>query len=255
LMKVRWPGNAVQCPHCGSMESVFLSPHTHRCQSRRCNYVFDTITGTMFDSAPVSMDKWLRLVWEEVIKGNSDPMTLCRELNMPFQTMVLMIAAVRSHYGSPITPYDGPVMTAERRAENVRDDVNAALAKLCGWNYERAISMRGRISKNDRHYIWCRHYLCRVLEVNGFESSVVAEMAGLRMDTYYHSYSGNDAWLTDPWLMHLREMPEKVLEYMSRQTYKTPDGIEYRYNDDGEYPVLVTAYEEEMLLIQRNVVI
>lgn len=63
LAQLRWP-EGVACPHCGSTEVGFLTTRKiWKCRSKECRKQFSVKVGTIFEDSPISLDKWLPVIW------------------------------------------------------------------------------------------------------------------------------------------------------------------------------------------------
>ncbi|MBA3913620.1 MAG: IS1595 family transposase [Acidobacteriales bacterium] len=64
LANSRWPNGEVQCPNCGS-KSVKYNPkrRTWQCASHHAKREFSVKLGTVMEDSPISLDKWLMVVW------------------------------------------------------------------------------------------------------------------------------------------------------------------------------------------------
>ncbi len=63
LVAHRWP-EGVTCPRCGSKNVLFQEKYNRwQCGSRHALRQFTTKTGTIFESSPLGLDKWLLAMW------------------------------------------------------------------------------------------------------------------------------------------------------------------------------------------------
>src|ERR1019366_6103110 len=61
---LRWPDGVVRCPRCGS-ENVSYLPNARvfKCYEKHAQQKFSLKVGTIFEDSPISLEKWLPLVW------------------------------------------------------------------------------------------------------------------------------------------------------------------------------------------------
>jgi len=60
----RWPDGVVTCPTCGRKDVTYL--HTQRkwqCKSAHAKRQFSAKVGTIFEDSPITLEKWLVVVW------------------------------------------------------------------------------------------------------------------------------------------------------------------------------------------------
>jgi transposase-like protein len=64
LVARRWPDGKVLCPRCGSGSVKFSEKHNRwQCSSHHERRQFTLKTGTIFEDSPISLDKWLTVLW------------------------------------------------------------------------------------------------------------------------------------------------------------------------------------------------
>src|SRR6476659_3191397 len=64
MMKLRWPGGVVKCPHCGSSKVTYLAKNrVWKCYTGHLKPKFSLKTGTIFEDSPLGLDKWLPALW------------------------------------------------------------------------------------------------------------------------------------------------------------------------------------------------
>lgn len=63
MVERRWPDGVI-CPTCGSKEVRFISTRRMwECKSQHPRKQFSVKIGTIFEDSPISLDKWLTVVW------------------------------------------------------------------------------------------------------------------------------------------------------------------------------------------------
>ena len=66
LVARRWPDGAT-CPRCGSKNVLFLEKYNRwHCREKHSAPQFTLKTGTIFEDAPLGLDKWLAAMWQVV---------------------------------------------------------------------------------------------------------------------------------------------------------------------------------------------
>src|SRR5581483_9927683 len=64
LGAIRWPDGVVTCPTCGSTKVSFLENQKRwQCSSRHPKRQFSIKVGTIMEDSPISLDKWLPVLW------------------------------------------------------------------------------------------------------------------------------------------------------------------------------------------------
>jgi transposase-like protein len=64
MVDLRWPDGIVLCPRCGSNRVTWLeSARQWKCYGKHDHAKFSLKTGTIFEDSPISLDKWLPVVW------------------------------------------------------------------------------------------------------------------------------------------------------------------------------------------------
>jgi len=64
LAAFRWPDGVVVCPTCGSTKVSFLENQNRwQCSSRHSKRQFSIKVGTIFEDSPISLTKWLPVMW------------------------------------------------------------------------------------------------------------------------------------------------------------------------------------------------
>jgi hypothetical protein len=63
MASLRWP-KGVECPACGRKDARFLeNQRKWQCKSVHAKRQFTVKVGTIFEDSPISLDKWLTVVW------------------------------------------------------------------------------------------------------------------------------------------------------------------------------------------------
>lgn len=63
VVRLRWP-NGVTCPTCGSSEVTWLPTRSlFQCKGRHPKRQFSVKVGTLLESSPIGLDKWLLIMW------------------------------------------------------------------------------------------------------------------------------------------------------------------------------------------------
>jgi transposase-like protein len=66
VVKLRWP-NGVACPRCGNQNVKFSEKHNRwQCNRHHPRRQFTLKTGTIFEDSPLSLNKWLCVMWQVV---------------------------------------------------------------------------------------------------------------------------------------------------------------------------------------------
>jgi transposase-like protein len=64
LAGLRWTDGKVECPYCGSTNVSYLaSQNRYKCYGKHEKAQFSLKVGTIFESSPISLDKWLCAMW------------------------------------------------------------------------------------------------------------------------------------------------------------------------------------------------
>ena len=62
LTKLRWSDGVIGCPICGCSENYYLATQK-RWKCKGCSKQFSVKVGTIFESSPIGLDKWLIALW------------------------------------------------------------------------------------------------------------------------------------------------------------------------------------------------
>ncbi len=64
MVKLRWPDGKVTCPRCGSDEVAYLpNARVFKCYQKHEKQKFSLKVGTIFEDSPITLDKWLPVMW------------------------------------------------------------------------------------------------------------------------------------------------------------------------------------------------
>lgn len=70
LVARRWPDGVI-CPRCGSKDVLFLAKYNRwHCREKHDAPQFTLKTGTVMEDSPISLDKWLTVMWQIVNSKN-----------------------------------------------------------------------------------------------------------------------------------------------------------------------------------------
>jgi hypothetical protein len=60
MVQLRWPDGVVKCPQCGSDNVTWLTKaRVWKCYAKHERPTFTLKTGTIFESSPIALEKWL----------------------------------------------------------------------------------------------------------------------------------------------------------------------------------------------------
>ncbi len=96
LAKRRWP-NGVECPACGRKDVAFVpSRRVWQCKTRHPKSQFSIKTGTILEDSPLSLDKWLPVIWKiGSCKNGVSSWEIHRDLGVTQKTAWFMLHRVR----------------------------------------------------------------------------------------------------------------------------------------------------------------
>src|SRR5258708_29567760 len=64
MVKLRWPDGIVRCPQCGSDNVDYLpNARVYKCYEKHGRAKFSLKVGTIFEDSPISLEKWLPVMW------------------------------------------------------------------------------------------------------------------------------------------------------------------------------------------------
>jgi transposase-like protein len=71
MMNLRWPDGKVLCPRCGSDDVSYLpNARVFKCYQKHERQKFSLKVGTIFEDSPISLEKWLPVMWMLVNSKN-----------------------------------------------------------------------------------------------------------------------------------------------------------------------------------------
>ena len=71
MVSLRWPDGKVLCPHCGSANVDYLpNAGLYKCYEKHSRQKFSLKVGTIFEDSPISLEKWLPVMWLVVNSKN-----------------------------------------------------------------------------------------------------------------------------------------------------------------------------------------
>lgn len=104
LAGLRWTDGKVECPYCGSDKVVYLaSQNRYKCYGGHPKAQFSLKVGTIFESSPISLDKWLCAMWLVVnCKNGISSCEMARDLGVTQKSAWFMNHRIRMalHDGS-----------------------------------------------------------------------------------------------------------------------------------------------------------
>lgn len=64
MVNLRWPDGKVLCPNCGSDNVDYLpNARVYKCYEKHARQKFSLKVGTIFEDSPISLEKWLPVMW------------------------------------------------------------------------------------------------------------------------------------------------------------------------------------------------
>lgn len=64
MIALRWPDGIVKCPRCGSANVQYLpNAKIYKCYEKHSQVKFSLKVGTIFEDSPISLSKWLPVMW------------------------------------------------------------------------------------------------------------------------------------------------------------------------------------------------
>ena len=95
LTKLRWSDGVIGCPGCGCSENYYLATQK-RWKCKGCSKQFSVKVGTIFESSPIGLDKWLIALWLIVnAKNGISSCELSRALKVTQKTAWFMNHRIR----------------------------------------------------------------------------------------------------------------------------------------------------------------
>src|SRR5580658_3229164 len=104
LAGLRWTDGKVECPYCGSNNVSYMpSQNRYKCYGGHAKAQFSLKVGTIFESSPISLDKWLCAMWLVVnCKNGISSCEMARDLGVTQKSAWFMNHRIRMalHDGS-----------------------------------------------------------------------------------------------------------------------------------------------------------
>jgi transposase-like protein len=96
LSKRRWP-DGVECPTCGRKDISFVpSRRLWQCKTRHPKAQFSIKTGTILEDSPISLEKWLPVIWQiATCKNGVSSWEIHRNLGVTQKTAWFMLHRIR----------------------------------------------------------------------------------------------------------------------------------------------------------------
>src|SRR3954466_11758620 len=97
MMKLRWPDGKVRCPRCGSFDVSYLpNARVFKCYVKHEKQKFSLKVGTIFEDSPLSLDKWLPVMWMLVnCKNGVSSWEIHRSIGVTQKTAWFMLQRAR----------------------------------------------------------------------------------------------------------------------------------------------------------------
>jgi transposase-like protein len=113
LASLRWADGKVECPYCGSNNVAYLaSQNRYKCYGKHEKAQFSLKVGTIFESSPISLDKWLCAMWLVVnCKNGISSCEVARDLGVTQKSAWFMNHRIR------MALHDGSVEKASGHVE------------------------------------------------------------------------------------------------------------------------------------------
>jgi transposase-like protein len=140
----RWPNGLVSCPRCGSEKHAFIK--TRRIwECYGCKKQFSLKVGTIFEDSPITLDKWMMVIWMLTsCKNGVSSYEIHRAIGVTQKSAWFMLHRVRKAMEG--SAYDGPLGggTAE-----VEVDESFIGGEPKNWHKERREKLRAE-SRSER---------------------------------------------------------------------------------------------------------
>jgi transposase-like protein len=103
----RWPNGLVSCPRCGSEKRAFIK--TRRIwECYGCKKQFSLKVGTIFEDSPITLGKWMMVVWMLTnCKNGVSSYEIARSIGVTQKSAWFMLHRVRK--AMTTNAYDGPL--------------------------------------------------------------------------------------------------------------------------------------------------
>jgi transposase-like protein len=106
-LNYRWPNGLVSCPRCGSEKHAFIK--TRRIwECYGCKKQFSLKVGTIFEDSPLTLDKWMMVIWMLTnCKNGVSSYEIARSIGITQKSAWFMLHRVRK--AMETNAYDGPL--------------------------------------------------------------------------------------------------------------------------------------------------
>src|SRR6185436_15016489 len=95
VRSIRWENGEATCPRCASKDSYFL-PKRKMWKCKGCSFKFGVRVGTIFQSSPLPLGKWMTAFWILVnAKNGVSSHELHRALGVTQKTAWFMLGRIR----------------------------------------------------------------------------------------------------------------------------------------------------------------
>lgn len=146
IVDIRWPGGVVACPRCGSVNVKYMeSQRRWKCYEKHERAQFSLKVGTIFESSPLGLEKWLPALWMLVnCKNGISSYELGRALGVTQKSAWFMLSRLRLVLqGEDGGKLGGDVEIDETfiggKARNVHPAKRAAMMKRGGFKGKVAV--------------------------------------------------------------------------------------------------------------------
>lgn len=187
VAKLRWP-NGPHCPRCGSVEYSYLT--TRRLwKCKGCKKQYSVKVGTIFESSPLGLDKWLPAVWLAANSKNGiSSHELARALGVTQKSAWFMLHRIRlAMQTGSFDKLDGEVEVDETYIGGKARNMHASKRKALGY-------MGGRTAKG-------KTAVAGVIERGGqARAQVVPDVTGKTLKGLVHeNVAPGSTVFTDNW--------------------------------------------------------
>lgn len=143
MKAVRWPDGRVKCPTCGAEKVKYLEKaRLWKCYAKHPKPKFSLKTGTVFESSPIGLEKWLPVMWMLVnCKNGVSSHEIARSLGVTQKTAWFML-----HRGRLALQESGlPLLSGEVEADE--SFIGGKARNMHKWKREQRIQGRGTVGK------------------------------------------------------------------------------------------------------------
>lgn len=97
VASLRWPNGDAVCPDCGTDQPYYLASQKRwKCRMKTCRRQFSVKVGTIFESSPIPLQKWLPAFWLLTnCKNGISSHELARDLKVTQKTAWFMLQRIR----------------------------------------------------------------------------------------------------------------------------------------------------------------